>query len=287
MKNKGQSIIEFAIITAVIALGGIFAFTMLGGNIHEMFSSSVEKQKNFDPFDAKNQTTKTTTSDKDDGSKEIVETKIIGDYSVDMLADGSAVMNVDGKTITLSAASFDSMNTIMQTSGSEGSLIDIVGYMLKTHAAEYPDSEVPIEISFGDGKRFTDPVGDGTYYNSFISTASVNTVSVKVKDHLIILSNDHDVNITDGVDNETQEMGVNRIEGTIKPDGITFDATVTSENPSLNNQSFSAVVSQTGDGFTFVDNDLTYFEEFNADYTGGHLETGGKWELNFVAGNGT
>lgn len=289
MRDKGQSIIEFAVITAVIALGGIFTFTMLGNNINELFFSSVEKQKNFDPFDAKNPTTQTTPTDENTESKEIVETKVIGNYSVDMLADGSAIISVNGKEITLSAASFDSMNTVLQTSGSEGSLIDIVGYMLETHAAEYPDTDVPIEISFGDGTRYTDPVGDGTYYNSFISTASINTVSVKVGDHLIILSNDQDVIISpyDTNPNEMIEKGVNKIEGTIRPGGTIFDATITSDNPSLNNQSLSAVINQTGDGFTFVDNDLTYLEELNADGTGGYLESGGKWEFNFVVGNGT
>ncbi|MGD9580710.1 MAG: Flp family type IVb pilin [Vampirovibrionia bacterium] len=288
MKNKGQNLIEFGLIIALIILGGVFALTMLGGNVYNLFANSAEKQENFDPFNVKNNVTTNNNSSSTSNSEdyEIVETKVIGNYSVDMLADGSALLNVSGKNVVISANSLKSIDTVMKTTGAEGELIDIVGYMLETHAEEYPDTDVPMEITFGNGTRYTDAVGDGTYYNSFICDASINTVSVKVGDHLVILSNDQDVVINDGVPNETMEMGVNRIEGTIRPDGVSFDGKITSDNPSLNNQSFSAIVSQTADGFNFVDNDLTYYEEFNADGAGGHLETGGKWELNFITGNG-
>lgn len=291
MKNKGQSIVEFVIITAVVVLGGIFTLTALGGNINEMFSSSLYKQKNFNPFNVKNQkpaNTSTIIIDSDfNEDNDIVETKVIGNYSVDMLDDGSAILSVNGKDITLSAASLASMDTIMQTTGAEGDLIDIVGYMLETHAAEYPDTNIPIEISFGDGTRYTDPVGDGTFSYAFTGEASVNTVSVRVDDHLVILQNDQKLDIITsyGADDndEYTEMAVNRIEGNISTDGQTFNAIITSDNTSLNGKDFTASVTKTPDGFNFVDNDLTYTEMMGTPSE--QDESGGKWEFNFITGN--
>lgn len=50
MKNRGQNLMEFGIIIAVIAIASILVLTVLGSNINSLFSSSKESVDQFQPF---------------------------------------------------------------------------------------------------------------------------------------------------------------------------------------------------------------------------------------------
>ncbi|MEW5821763.1 MAG: hypothetical protein AB1782_16330 [Cyanobacteriota bacterium] len=51
MLNKGQNLVEFVIIIAIVVLAGIVVYTFLGDNIHSTYMSSLEKSKSYKPFD--------------------------------------------------------------------------------------------------------------------------------------------------------------------------------------------------------------------------------------------
>lgn len=216
---QGQNLIEFLIIVAVVAVGGIFALTMLGGNINEMFAKSTEKQANFDPFDAKNQTTEESTSTTPSSSTNptepepeytVVSSEVVDGYNVDRNSDGSVSLSVGSQTVNISAEMLELNDTVFETSGaSGGTLISAIAYMIEQNESEYPESEVPVQISYGQGVRdsFGHNVIDATYEGS----ASANTVAVSVGDNVVIYQKDQ------SCEGSCSYSGIYRIEGTIAP----------------------------------------------------------------------
>ncbi len=51
MKNKGQNLVEHNLIFVCVAVLGILALTLFGGNVKTMFTKTNEKAKEYKPFD--------------------------------------------------------------------------------------------------------------------------------------------------------------------------------------------------------------------------------------------
>src|SRR3989339_340762 len=121
---KGQNLVEFLIILVVVSIAGIFGLTMLGGNVFAMFSDSAEKQKNFDPFNVKNEvanaSSPTEGGTEGDPSSEIVGIEDIDGYSVDRHADGSLSLTVGTQTVNISAEALELNDAVFTTTGASG-----------------------------------------------------------------------------------------------------------------------------------------------------------------------
>jgi Flp pilus assembly pilin Flp len=208
MKNRGQNLIEFSIIVALIAVAGIVALIALGGNINSMISGSTQKVETYKPF---GWDTQASSSVLNQGSTAPVEEVIqVGSYDVSKHSDGIYSFEVDGQKISLPQEYLDQHNAVLQTTGSSAleDLVSEIAYMIQTHKDEYPDQDVPIEINFGDSTR--------TKGNATVSGEStVNTTAIKVGDHIINLVYDH---TCEGGNCQSVPQGKFRIEGTVQPD---------------------------------------------------------------------
>jgi len=188
------------LIVALVAIAGIFALSMLGGNINEMFTKSVDKQASFDPFNVKGEVASSETE-----TVTVVSSEVIDGYPVDKNSDGSITLTVGSQAVNITAELLDLNDTVFETTGSSGdTLISTIAYMIEQNEAEYPDG-VPIEISFGEGIRY-----DNTFPPvSYEGNATANTVAVTAGDNVVLYQKDQTCS------GDCSFIGVYRIEGTI------------------------------------------------------------------------
>lgn len=185
MQNKGQNLVEFLIILALIGLAGIMVLTVLGGNISAMLGFSKKQVAEFQPFDRGTAGTATAPTDPKTLPADIIDSKTVGAYQVDYLADGSASVEVNGQRVTIPASVLDLQNTVLETSGSAGAdmLMEQVAYMIDEYKKANPSSDAPLEITFGTGSR-------KQFEEFYDGTASVNTAVLTVDNHVIIIQKD-------------------------------------------------------------------------------------------------
>ncbi|MGD9581517.1 MAG: Flp family type IVb pilin [Vampirovibrionia bacterium] len=206
-RNKGQNLIEFLLIVALVAIGGIFALTMLGGNAYNLFANSAEKQKNFDPFDVKNSAANEIASNNGGSSTvTVVSSEVIDGYNVDRNSDGSMTINYGSQTVNLSAEVLSLNDAVFETSGASGdTLVATIGYLIDKYSEEYPD-DVPLELFYGTGIRSWN---EG--YAVYSGDAAANSITVKVGNNIVMFQNDQDNEGASGV------AGVFRLEGQVMP----------------------------------------------------------------------
>ncbi|MGD9581153.1 MAG: Flp family type IVb pilin [Vampirovibrionia bacterium] len=200
MQNRGQNLIEFLIIIAVVVLGGILALTLLGGNINEMFNKTTGHVSNYDPFNSK-------------GSVLSPTTKNINGADVEFKIDGSATVKYNDQEINISKDSLDNLNAVFQTTGADGLTTEIVKaiqQMIDDNKAAYDPADVPLEMIFGSSERIN--TAESTSYSG---DASVNQVVLKVGNDTKIIVQDH----TDG-DNASLR-GTYIIDGTLESSKFT------------------------------------------------------------------
>lgn len=295
--SEGQSLAEFVLILSVIVLSSFMGLTLLGDNVNAIFASSSHQVSQFDPFNSKGQVSDAKISNNrthnyftKNSQPYISDSVVIGNYPVDQLSDGSATFFVKGNEIRLSAQSLENINTVFQTSGSSGDLIDIVSYMLQVNADDYKDQTIPVEINFGSGTRYANKGKD--YSLSYHGEATINTIAIQVGSHLILIQKDQDLNINYDKDFDEEKnmttietlkksQGLKIIEGEITENNH-FKGTVIADNdPLLNGAKIDAKITKTQNGYHFEDKQFN----FNKDKTIDNIS--GTWEFNFNLNNKT
>lgn len=188
---RGQEMVEFVIIFALIAISGVIVLTMLGNNIKDMFGLSHDKYTKFKPFgDYQNATLPVQTPPVQNPTKLPAEapksTVDVNGISVNVYNDGSMGFTSNGQQVYLDKTTIDNINISMETAGSNGGekIIAMIDEMITSHKAEYPDTEVPLNMYFGLGNR-TGPKDEMTYGN-----ASMNLVMVQVGQDFQIMQKD-------------------------------------------------------------------------------------------------
>lgn len=257
MKEKGQNLVEFVIIVAVVIIGGIMVLTLLGGNVNALFTKSVNKTAEFKPFgvetdggpaDPKNPPTT--------GSVATEPTTItINGNDVILNPDGSASFTVGSQQVDIPSEAMANLNEVFMSTGSEGDqltteVLKAISTLIKEHKDEYPDGDVPINMSFGSGSRDQSDItgiGGGGNYQGDASFSS-NSITLSVGNDVTLIQKDQyhaDATTTDGV--------VHVIKGSIADiynDGKTyFQGQISSTMPGMNGQtytSFIPVTSATG-----------------------------------------
>lgn len=254
MRDKGQSLVEFIIIIAVIAIGGIMVLTLLGGNIKSMFSNSVAKTAEFKPFGT--ETVGAPADDKDvsdPGTATLPTTKTVSSLSIDgvnveLKADGSANLTFDTQNVEIPSAAMDSLSDVFMSTGIDGDqlkteFVQAIASLISAHEDEYPDGNVPINMVFGTGSRDQSDItgiGGGGNYQGDASFNS-NSITLSVGNDVTLIQKDQyhaDATTTDGV--------VHVIKGSIADiynDGKTyFQGQITSTMPGMNGQTYTSFI---------------------------------------------
>jgi Flp pilus assembly pilin Flp len=197
MKEKGQNLVEFGVIFALVVIAGILSLTLLGDNVRSMFGLSTEEYKNFKPFGD------VASSPSDPGSLPgetpggedpyVIPTDpvIPGSGEITQNPDGSVNLTIGGQDIMLSSSQIDKLNTVFDTTGSNGmtdTVIAAIEKLIAAHKDEYPGQDVPIEMVFGKGDRYEseDPLsknygGDAT---------GIHSIALSVGNHVIVIQKD-------------------------------------------------------------------------------------------------
>lgn len=263
MRDKGQNLVEFLIIIAVVALGGIMALTLLGGNINEMFSKSVDKTANYKPFGYNNNTTtnnsnssSTTNNSTPEPSTNTTPASSMSVDGVDVTinTDGSANFTVGTQNVNIPSSAMESLSDVFMSTGIDGDqltteVVQAISSLIAAHKDEYPNGDVPINMSFGTSLRDQSDVeglGGGHYAGD--ASFNSNSITLSVGNDVTLIQKDQSFQgqtTTDGV--------VHVIEGSIVDiygDGNTyFQGQVSSSMPGMNGQtytSFIPVTSATG-----------------------------------------
>lgn len=177
MQNRGQNLIEFLVIIAVVVVGGILVLTLLGGNINTMFGKTTEHVNNFDPFNSKGNVTTVTGS------------STVNGVPVEVMNDGSAVIEYNGQTVTITSDVLNNLNTVFETSGADGITTEVmkaIQQMIDDNKAAYAPDEVPLEITFGNSSR-----KETSETEAYDGGASINQVTMTVGKDTKIIVQDH------------------------------------------------------------------------------------------------
>jgi len=200
MKEKGQNLVEFGVIFALVVIAGILSLTLLGDNVRSMFGLSTEEYKNFKPFGD------VASSPSDPGSLPgetpggedpyVIPTDpvIPGSGEITQNPDGSVNLTIGGQDIMLSSSQIDKLNTVFDTTGSNGmtdTVIAAIEKLIAAHKDEYPGQDVPIEMVFGEGQRY-DPTDSLNYAGD--AAGEIHAVSLSVGNHIILIQKDKSAN---------------------------------------------------------------------------------------------
>jgi Flp pilus assembly pilin Flp len=265
-KKDGQEAVEFTLLAVLIFMAGVFVVSLLGNKLASFFKtdSSVAKTANAttEVLSAANPVKYsegfTTTMP--------VATVKLGGYDVTENADGSVSFNVNGQDVTLSKDMLDLQNTVLQTTGTSGAetLVKEVAYMINKYQSAYSGSSVPVQISYGTGKRASGST-------SYSGEAVVNTTSIKVGNNLVVLQYDQTCT------GQCTFDGLYRMEGQISSNN-TFSAKVTSTNIDYNPYgTYSSKVSVSDTGAI----DFTNGKYLQSDSYNGTNGMSYNWNLNF------
>lgn len=294
MVNKGQEALEFVLITALVFFGALFSLMIFGDKLAAFFKtdSSVAQSATGQPQvlnpsnPIKYNPDYATYSENNELISSANPSTIATNNNVDVTinSDGSASFVVGSQNVTIPSSAISDMNVLMGTTGSDGvnKLIDLMAYMIETHAAEYPSGDVPLEIRYGTGTRALD-YEDNEPDETYSGTAEVNTVTIKVGDHLVILQQDQSCFENQGKDpcdsDEMKGMGTHTIDGYIDANG-NFNATISSTSESMNNQAFNASLNTANGGLQFNVSNLSY--KLHEDGEWESTSKKGTWDIQFV-----
>ena len=219
-KQCGQNIMEFIILLGLVVVVGVLAYTFFGDTVKTMFVKTNEKAAEYKPFEFGEAHLASKPSNPANPSTLLTvnpgDTINVGSTEVVFNTDGSASFNISGQDITLSSDAINSLNEVFQTAGAGGLTPEVMAAMQKLiddHKGEYA-GEVPIEITFGDSMRYDDKVGA-----KFEGKASVNAISLKVGDDMVVVVNDHGLDTTD----ETTLNQASSVKGTYIIEGSKVD----------------------------------------------------------------
>ncbi|MEW5821726.1 MAG: hypothetical protein AB1782_16145 [Cyanobacteriota bacterium] len=249
--NKGQEAIEFILITTLVFFGSLMVVLVFGNKIANFFTndSSAVKAANASPTvigvsDNQKYNPDYTTTDNNKTSYQTAAEEAAataaaavasaqktssGGTPFTLNTDGSVSFSVAGQNVMLSSDIVQLQDIVMETSGSEGatSLVDEIAYMINKYKAEFPDSNVPVEVSFGKGDRYWNSYDTSI---SYAGDAEVNTVTLKLGNSFVVIQKDQ---TCVAHDQSCAFQGTYRIEGTIDKSN-NFTANVTSTNTDYN-----------------------------------------------------
>ncbi|MEW5821727.1 MAG: hypothetical protein AB1782_16150 [Cyanobacteriota bacterium] len=284
--NYGQEAIEFILITSLVFFGSLMVVLVFGNKIANFFTndSSAVKAANASPaiISASNPVKYTPDYTTTDNTKTSYQTAAeeaaaaaaaaaqktsSGGTPYTINTDGSVSFSVAGQNVMLAADIVQLQDIVMETSGAEGatSLVDEIAYMINKYKAAYPDSNVPLEVAFGNGERETD-----VNNTSYEGKASVNTISLKVGDNVVIIQNDQ------SCDGSCSYKGTYRIEGTIDSNNV-LKGNVTS-NVSTYGETNGNITANINfsNGLSFED---AIYNHYDGYYTSQPLKY--EWDINF------
>ena len=220
-KNNGQEAIEFVLISVLVFFGALFAILIFGDKIAAFFhsDSAAANTKTAQSIDASAE-----SKYEPDYATELDSSKIkVGDIIVLQASDGTASFEVEGQTVTLTPDIIGLADTVLQTSGAGGleTLVAEISQMIVKNKALYPDSQVPVDVSFGTGER--ESVTFSNEFGNFSFSEKANTIAIQTGKSLTIIQKDQAC-----IGDYCELAGEYRIEGDISDDG-TFTGKVTSD----------------------------------------------------------
>jgi Flp pilus assembly pilin Flp len=228
--EKGQNIIEFIIIIALIAIAGIVVYMILGQNIHSIFEGSTKKTSEYKPFKWESSGSSSFNTPIPTGI-----TENINGINVSLNKDGSKTFEIAGQTVNLTKELADFSKSFEVAGSSNDILITEIAYMINKYKDEYPDSDVPVEVWTGKSSRTDKDIKYYGYADGIVETNNEYidnpSIVIKIGDHLMILQNEINCTKNGNVckDKESQKQGQFKIEGDlIYQEGKTiFNAQVT------------------------------------------------------------
>ncbi len=119
-----QSMLEFALISALVGVGGLFTITTLGHNVTDLFSGEHKAIEDYHPYDPTNLNS-TTLNSVEALTRMATEETILG-INVGFATDGSASSGVEGQEVNL-RPELDDLYTVLDAVGGSGSVIDFAG----------------------------------------------------------------------------------------------------------------------------------------------------------------
>lgn len=204
---KGQSLLEFAVILSVIVVFAVGALTILGGNVKDTYNNTKTKYEGFKPFDYMTGDASRATGS---SGEKVPDSLDITDVNISSNDDGSVTMNVANQNITLPTSVLDNMNTVFETSGSDGMndhVVSAIKQLVMEHKDDYP-GDVPLDIKFGASQR---NITGATSSISYSGVAEFNQVTLSVDDHYVILVKDQNIDGKEVIDDD--ERGIYKIDG--------------------------------------------------------------------------
>lgn len=263
MPEKAQNLIEFIIIIILIAIGAILALTVLGGNVHSLFSTSNTEVKKYKPFDWENSSNSTPR---------VVSVSTVTNTEVTYYSDGSATFNVEGQQIHLKKDIIDNMNIVFNTVGAEGVsdwVVSAIQEIIEKNKSKYEPDDVPLQMYFGTGKRQSETPN---YESIAKGEAQLNTIGISVGNDFVIIQKDQTCT---GQQCSLTE-GTYKINGTINSSNNTIDSTsVTGELVGGTSQQ------GTFTNATFTDDVTNDKLIFSGTYTESYHNYDSSWEIDF------
>lgn len=220
--EMGQNLIEFTLIIGLVAVCGIFALTILGNNTNTVYQGATASIADYSPFKYQSSSPANPFSLSGVNTSPVTSAENIGGQTVNLHQDGGMSFQVGAQTVNLSKEVIEKNNQMFQTTSATGmnDLVQEIASIINENKALYPDQEVPVSVSFGNGERI--PTLDD--WSSYKGETSVNTALVNVGNNFVILQNDQ-ICVSPETDNTCGMKGVYRIEGSIK-ENSKFEGTV-------------------------------------------------------------
>lgn len=224
--KRGQEATEFVLISILVFFSALLVVFLFGNKISKFFteqSSASKVSKNSSiAINPNNQQKYNTEIENYNGStKTTAGTTSVLPENITMPditenADGSLSFTAGEQNVTLPSQIKDLSNVVFETTGSSGAqdLIKEVALMIDRYKSEFPDGDVPVEISFGKGTRAL-----GYNYETYQGTAEANSISIQAGNHIVIIQNDQtciDNQATRQYTNTCSKSGKYRIEGDIQ-----------------------------------------------------------------------
>jgi hypothetical protein len=265
--NKGQESVEFIVIGVLILLTAYMVFLMLGKNLSEFFSTQSAASKvslSHAPVVKTNALPKYMPDYQEKLEPENIS---IGEYDAIMNPDRTLQVNIAGQDITLPSEVLALQSNVMQTTGASGLeiLLSQMATLIQNLKPEYPDSAVPLELSYGDGTRIVSAKdAEKTVYSN---ESGVNAIAIRAGNKITIIQKDQTCT------GECFYVGTYIIEGEIDNNNNYVGQVVSSDNKTKPTGTYYAKV-DTSNGMVFYD---AYYQEIGAN----GVTTDYEWNLVF------
>lgn len=271
--NSGQEAVEFILITALVFFGALTTITIFGNKVSAFFTSDsamaktanasakvinasynqqfkpdYETSVDYPPTDPNALTTDTTPNPVPVSNFDMLS------YNIQMNEDGSASFNIKGQDIMLNPTTVEDLNIVFETTGSSGiteEVIRAIEKLITNNADKYGPGEVPINMSFGEGKRARLSVGH------YEGTATKNMVTLTAGDDMILVQKDQNTFTCSGVPMSiNEEESIQVIEGKVDTSKKTFTGTISSNEGVLDGKTYSTSFSTSGSVMSFAERKL-------------------------------